>query len=518
MSNYRCVPFTEENFTSIVSDPTRRPGKAPPTQVRYLAGYLTTLNAKTLLIEEGYIDRHFVEEFSFYYSRCLVEGTKNCVRVHAFRNQFDDDQLDDWLAKLRPSSLSKELNADYLGFVVVRPIPSVPIGRTALAHMTDEPRRSFPTAYDSTVHLLGLSLEVCAIPFQQQDLAVAACATTAIWTALNRVCRRDGARAPTPSEISQAAVTNFIPTGRPFPSGGLTRGQMYEAFRAYKYPPESLPVGKAPTDFLINLNTYLRSGIPVVLMLTGKDPHEGHAVAAVGYRRTEFSVEQVRKYETADGGCIYVGHDNLAMSKIYVHDDRLGPYARATLHLPNGSLRSSGLTAREQRGEPAARKGTRSPLEIEIEYPGGRERSNVLELIAPLYPKLRTSANELYSAGVELSPILERLFCIDGGWITWEVYFARSGTYLAGVSDLVADRVRVPSFVKSVQLSRYLGVIRVGVAQFNGEHSHQLDVLVDTTDRIRYLPEQIRGLVTCTHDAYEAVQSLRDIGIDRPIC
>lgn len=109
----------------------------PNDQVRYLARYVARLGALTFVVEDHYVDRHFVDEFGLYYSRRLSLPTNSCRRIHFFSRRFTDEELDGELVKAFESPDAKEdversLSHDYLGFVVVRPLPDVPIGRTIL--------------------------------------------------------------------------------------------------------------------------------------------------------------------------------------------------------------------------------------------------------------------------------------------------------------------------------------------------------------------------------------------------
>ncbi len=95
-----------------------------------------------------------------------------------------------------------DLDDAYIGFMTVRPIPSAPIGRTILRPYKDKPTRSYiPSEGGHPVHILGFELQARELPFQQQEQAVGACATTALWSAMSRVVRADGGRAPTPYSV-----------------------------------------------------------------------------------------------------------------------------------------------------------------------------------------------------------------------------------------------------------------------------------------------------------------------------
>ena len=46
----------------------------------YLDEYFRGLNVQTVLIEQGYIDKDYLEDYSRYYAKCFQEYSKRCVR------------------------------------------------------------------------------------------------------------------------------------------------------------------------------------------------------------------------------------------------------------------------------------------------------------------------------------------------------------------------------------------------------------------------------------------------------
>lgn len=449
-----CVPFSRKSFCDQVLAGSNATHGSTNTQTEYLAGYLFELKAQTLVIEQHYIDRHFIEEHSLYYSRCLNPRTNACIRIHAFSNQFDDKHLDKWLhraANGESQQVELDLEKQYLGFVVVRPLPSVPIGRTVLVHFGDKPTRHFPPIVDYDVHFLGLELTVRGLAFQQQDRAVAACATTSIWTALNSVGRRDGMRVPTPSTITESAVRFFTPFGRAFPSHGLSVEQICEGIRGTGFAPEIFKVSGKPDLFSTFLHSYVRSRIPVILAI--QNSLGGHAVTVVGYRQSPSPSIPLNGESLA--------RRNLGFDQIYIHDDRLGPYARAKLK----KIKSK----------------TRQELELSITLPSGQtEISRVLQAVAPLYPKLRGSANELYQAAHQFFPVIQKLTKKPNEELGLEFFFERSGTYLRSLFDLGVQSARLIPFLKSIALSRYVGVVRWYL-----DDIPIVDMVWDTTDTLR---------------------------------
>lgn len=452
-----CVPFSLNAFQKLVGDHSGAAEVARlNTQGAYLSGYLTSLNAGSLVVESHYVDRHYLEEYSAYYSKSLVQRPSTCARVHVFSGEVTDDTLRALVAKSASADpgeaerVRAELEEQYLGYIVVRPVASVPFGRTVLRPLRDEPDRQFHTLSLYSVHLLGFKLELKGLAFQQQDRAVAACATVAAWTALQRVRRREGFRCPSPHAITEAAVRHGTEL-RPYPSQGLSIVQISEALRRFGFPPDYISASDNPGLFVVLLNAYLRSGIPVVLALRYPAASVGHAVTVVGYRKTTgpgLRLDQAPEVRLV----------NSTQSQIYLHDDRLGPYARATIDTD----------------------GTPAPT-LRIEFPDGAVDESVVECaLVPLYPKLRSNARELWLRAVELLPTMQHELLQTGEELGFELFFERSGTYMRKLHSLQPDSDRLFRFLSTAALSRYVGVVRWYV---NGEPV--LDSLWDTTDTMR---------------------------------
>jgi len=78
--------------------------------------------------------------------------------------------------------LGKQLDSNYLGFMVLKPLPQTIVGRTCFKTYPDDGnRRHFPTLHKYSSNLFGLPLTVNSLAYQEQDKVVAACATSALW-------------------------------------------------------------------------------------------------------------------------------------------------------------------------------------------------------------------------------------------------------------------------------------------------------------------------------------------------
>jgi len=91
----------------------------------------------------------------------------------------------------------------YMGFSVIKPLQGSPVGRTVILPLQRRHRkRNCGGKFNGTryynVHLLGIELEICGLIFQQQDVGVSACATTALWSSLSKTKDFEDLSTPTP--------------------------------------------------------------------------------------------------------------------------------------------------------------------------------------------------------------------------------------------------------------------------------------------------------------------------------
>ena len=170
----------------------------------YLSCYLSSseIDAKTIVIEEDYISKDYLHDYSAYYALCFEQYPKVCKRVHFFKRTFTEEEFNDVLLQKKESN--QEFWDDYLGFVVVKPIPQKIIGFTLLKtyeNGLDSDRMFFGTReYD--IHIFGNELNLNSLSFQEQDSIVAACATTAIWSMLHKASRNPNSVLKTPYQIT----------------------------------------------------------------------------------------------------------------------------------------------------------------------------------------------------------------------------------------------------------------------------------------------------------------------------
>lgn len=301
--------LVKECFGSDFPDILRKP------QINYAVHYLTALGAKSVLLESDYIDKDFLEDCERYYLRRFGSNGHRCARLHFFSEEVTHQRIEGLMTPGDEVDL-KKLQDCYLGFMVVKPLPRTFIGKTCLKQYDsfniDSNKRLLTRQYD--VNLFGIPLSVNSIAFQEQDKVVSACATTAIWSALNALPWIPVRAIPSCSEITANAI-NFIPgSSNSFPSRELSNKQIMRALdvAGLRYHAELLN-RVSQSELMETVECHVGSNLPLILgvRVFGRTrdgiwtEKAGHAVTILGYKSTSD--------ETG----------------LYIHDDRFGPFARA---------------------------------------------------------------------------------------------------------------------------------------------------------------------------------------------
>ena len=294
----------------------------------YLKEYLKELGAQSMVIEHTYVDRDFLEDFASYYVRCLKSYERTCRRIHFFSQAFKQEDFEQLLAGETRSLTEQSLQASYLGFIVLKPLPETVIGRTCLKPYEPEERRFYPVVRTYEVHLYGLKLEIKSIAFQEQDTVTSACATSALWSVFQGTSKLYQHRVPSPVEITRLATRLSPPVSRVLPNTeGLSEWQMAQAIRAVALEP--IAIGAAnPFVLKAYCYAYMKSHVPVLLTVVLNDWSSGkpelfghHAVALTGFSLpATTSPLPLRPY-----GMLLSA---TRMDKLYAHDDGIGPFAR----------------------------------------------------------------------------------------------------------------------------------------------------------------------------------------------
>jgi hypothetical protein len=164
----------------------------------------------------------------------------------------------------------------------------------------------------------------------------------------------------------------------------------------------------------------------------------------------------------------------MRMTKLYVHDDRLGPYARA--YLQPFSKSDLGLEG----------------LSFELEWPDGKTERWLLDTaIAPVYSKLRLPVRSLLTLAEFVGGGIERMVGPEqANRLTVDFRYERAGEYLSNLSGRVLDPSLAARQIRTLALSRWCAVARWYV-----DEEELLELVYDTTDVVRSVEVQNRDLL-----------------------
>jgi len=81
----------------------------------YFDEYFSALGAKTIVVENDYIDRDYLEDYAGYYVRCFECYERVCTRLHFFPTSFSKDEFEALLTGHTDGVDQPALDDNYLG-------------------------------------------------------------------------------------------------------------------------------------------------------------------------------------------------------------------------------------------------------------------------------------------------------------------------------------------------------------------------------------------------------------------
>jgi hypothetical protein len=257
-----------------------------------------THKVESIVVERRYIDADYRSEHSSFYSTTFQRYPSVAHRLHFFTTRVADSLED-----------LDQLQDNYVGYSVMRPLDTAPVGRTMIAPPPDiEARWCLAT---DTVHLLGWTLRVAAVPFMSQDEQYLRCAHAAEWMVLYHAHLFHGLPRRLPADIYDEALGGEV-VDRQLPSMGLSVGQMLNSLHRFGLSPSrlTLPATRAESVSLdpeLSLPgiicRYVNSQMPPIVL------SRSHAWVIAGY-----AIEGPGH-----------AHDHAVF---YRHDDAAGPYIK----------------------------------------------------------------------------------------------------------------------------------------------------------------------------------------------
>ena len=434
----------------------------PDVHFAYIHDYLNKINCKLILAERKYVDRDFLTDFSNYYVRCSADYDRFCRRLHFFENiTFEKEEFVSFLCGKETKISTTALQENYLGFIVVKPLPEAIFGRTALkTYPPNGDKRQYCCNRNYDVSLYGIPLSINSLAFQEQDTVAAACATSALWSAFHKTSEIfDQCLSPTPVEITKFA-TQYWFGSRPIPSGGLNIMQMCQAIHEVGLEPHVRNIKHASDTSSLPIvsfiYSYLKMGIPIILnvYVVGVGYH---SITVSGYRIED---KICNKTETVPKADFYYPLKGLKIKEFYAHDDRIGPFCR--IEIVNAENRDN--------GEP--------PLPVNFKIPATSEILEPHSIIVPLYHKIRVVFLRVYEWIWHLHQVIiaSRILPEE---VEWDIYLSTSKQFKY---DLLTDP-KYSHMRPMLQLKRLPRFIWRVTLNYNNKPF--LEIIADATDMDR---------------------------------
>lgn len=419
---------------------------------KYFLEYLGEgLKAKSIVIDEKYVSKDYLHDYAMYYSLCFEDYSKYCDRVHFFKTTITEDQVN--RAITNHPDIAPDFWENYLGFIVVKPIPHTMIGFTVLKNYNSEKHldgRDFWGVRKYKMHFFGKEIEFDSLAFQEQD-TLAACATTAIWSMLNKASLDSHTILKSPSQITRDADTMSQDGSRLFPNKGLSVSQICQSIlnsglvsevkkanvvivEEYEGEKTEEPVVSCLYAKKI-INAYSPIGIPIILVIKVPDGEEHglHAITVSGFKKgkPEFKKPQKEPSWYAE----YI-------DRLYAHDDQFGPFVRVDF---NGEV---------------------DIITPWTEIHPASKQTRISSIVVPLYPKVRISYEDIEAIIEGLDKIMAEFFDAKTIYdLVWDIKIDFSEHFKEAVNKGTLDERKKADLLRE-SMPKYLWI----ATSYIGEH------------------------------------------------
>lgn len=404
LSPYLVLPYNAANLAESLCNKITSVEKIKDKRhykyfLEYLGDVGDSLNARTIVIENNYISKSYLIDYSNFYSTCFGDYERICKRVHFFATAFSAKRFE--AAIVSPSEKNAIWNS-YLGYVVIKPLPLLTIGATLLRtyNKTDSHKRHFPATKTYSVNLFGKTLSLNSLAFQEQDSVVGACASSALWSAFHKTSELFQTPLPSPSDITKSAKNSFITSGRIYPNAGLDHYQIGNAIESVGLVSELRNNKKfldSGTDFIKSfIYAYNCLGLPILMGI--QFPDGGHLITITGYKE-----EEVVSFSRTNDISLKASK----IERFYAHDDQIGPFSRLNFD-ETGKIVTSW------------KDGSKS------------KSAQFVSLFIPLHNKIRLTFENVYSKTILIDFYFKQQFPTIA--IYWDIHLSFSNEYKCKVS------------------------------------------------------------------------------------
>lgn len=429
-----------------------------------------------VIVERNYIDKEYLDEFSFFYSTSFKNYDRFCTRLHFFNDNLNKELEINFNEEFTLTGSQKDvLQKRYLGFCVIRPTEKYRVSRSIIKPYIENPRDIFIISQSTyRVNLNGTCLSISGMPFMQQDSQSGVCASADLMMLsafMHEVYRH---RLCTSPEISLIA-NKFLGSDRSFPNRGLTVSHMMSALSEMGYSPVVYSRQNASVPLNEIAYYYLESALPVLLFW------RGHVCLAIGHDFTP-NLAPMTPGRRISRNYDFIRH-------FIIHDDELGPYL--LMPLKKSDVKNAHFFPNLDAD--VFRSSYTHPLSFE----------DIVALIVPVHKKIYISGEELNS---HIEALLddnnhiyklitakmggsEKIFLEDllkNNNLALRTYFMKSNDYKKWVAELPSMSEEVKTFYLNSELPKFIWVTEITDLEnlrksANKDHFIMGEIISDTT-------------------------------------
>lgn len=367
----------------------------------HIFNYLYKSSAKTIIVEKQYFSESYFGDYTNYYSQCFIGYSQWCIRLHFLSAEIDINDFHEIIQDAEDLTIE----SSYLGYIVIKPIPKGYLGAT-LFNPIDP--KSIWAKRNYFVNLFGKEMEINTMPFQEQDTNIGACATTALWFALQITNNIFMSPAPSLSAITLSSGFDNNHTGKFFPSSGLKVSQICHAISSSGLTSELVELIEKKfqdNNFIKGFAySYLRMGLPILMGIEfianstrGEFTIGNHLVTINGFSKRK-KITQTKKDKDQ------ITFESNEIYSFIFHDDQVGPFNEISFSGRENYLNT--YSYEDIKGIKIA-------------------AIKITSLIVPIDPSIR----------IPYSFILEEVLKIDYPFrigpidLTWDIYLTKSNNY-----------------------------------------------------------------------------------------
>lgn len=392
----------------------------------------------TLVVEYPYVDKVYRDSFYTYYSSKLHEYQRDCIRVSIFKREIDESFF-------LNEDKYETLRDNYLGFFVIRPIPSFPLGRSLISAEAYKKSDFLHCKTDMSVTCGGLKFDAVGFPYASQNTETLSCAETTLWALMEYFSNKYSDYEPLlPSRI--ISILQSISVERQLPSKGLDVAKLSYALKTIGFGTKiySRNQFKEELDHIISM--YVESGIPIIATL--ENAQIGHAILCAG--RDTINMKSLASEPMIDG---FIDFDRIKKKYVFI-DDNFPPYQLSFLEDPTSYYSDPRF----------------QPCEIK-------------NIIVPLYPKIYLEAREAKDYAINFfkgtgaldtdDKLMLRCFLMSSR--SFKDFFVKSRTN-TDIAKMIVRKCAMPKFVWIAEL--------IDIQNVN-EHKSEHFLLMDATELTR---------------------------------